>query len=234
MQSTKFAELAVNGMIKGITRVICRVDDSQWSKVPLRGPLILATNHVNFLEVPIVYTHLQPRPITGFAKAETWDNRLMGMLFNLWNAIPIQRGEADLNALRQGLLALESGKMLAVAPEGTRSGDGKLGQGHPGIVLMALKSGSPILPLVCYGGERFWDNFKLLKRTDFHLTVGRPFYLVPPGGPFTRDLRQMMVDEIMYQLAALLPTDYRGFYDNLALASERYLSFPKGSRSNLS
>jgi 1-acyl-sn-glycerol-3-phosphate acyltransferase len=171
MSIPKLPERVVNTALKGITRIICRIDDEQLTKVPHQGPLILATNHVNFLEVPIVYTHLQPRTITGFAKAETWDNRPMGFLFDLWEAIPIERGEADLGALRRGLKALEQGQILAVAPEGTRSGDGKLRRGHPGIVLMALKSGAPILPVVVHGGEIFWSNIKQLKRTEVNLVV---------------------------------------------------------------
>jgi 1-acyl-sn-glycerol-3-phosphate acyltransferase len=98
-----------------------------------------------------VYTHLQPRPITGFAKIETWDNPAMGRLFDLWQAIPLQRGRADIEALRRGLEALAEGKILAVAPEGTRSGHGQLQPAHAGVVMLALHSGAPLLPLAFYG-----------------------------------------------------------------------------------
>ncbi len=226
-------ERLVNSTIKGITRIICRIDDAPLSLVPREGPLLLVTNHINFLEVPILYTHLQPRPVTGFAKAETWDNRIMALLFDLWKAIPIQRGEPDLRALREGLKVLSEGCILAVAPEGTRSGDGKLMQGHPGIVTLALRSGAPILPVVCYGGEAFWGNIRHLKRTDFNLVVGRHFFLMPESGPLTREIRRGMVDEIMFQLAALLPDRYRGVYENLSRATERFLQFPHGSKSNV-
>jgi 1-acyl-sn-glycerol-3-phosphate acyltransferase len=234
MSPQELHERAVNTVLKGITRILCRIHNEQLTKVPLQGPLILATNHVNFLEVPIVYTHLQPRSITGFAKAETWDNRLMAYLFNLWEAIPIERGEADLGALRRGIKALEQGLILAVAPEGTRSGDGKLRQGHPGIVLIALRSGAPILPVVVHGGEVFWSNIKRLQRTDFYIAVGTPFFLKAPTATVSRDIRQMMVDEIMFQLAALLPAPYRGAYAQLERASEKYLQFVDSSNNNFS
>jgi 1-acyl-sn-glycerol-3-phosphate acyltransferase len=233
MFPVNLTERIVNTTIKGITRLICRVDDTALSLVPLQGPLLLVTNHINFLEVPIIYTHLQPRAVTGFAKAETWDNRIMALLFNLWEAIPIKRGEPDLKALRRGLEVLAEGQILAVAPEGTRSGDGQLRQGHPGIVMLALKSQAPILPVVCYGGEVFWDNFRRLRRTDFNLIVGHPFYLEAHQAPITRALRMTMVDEIMFQLAALLPLSYQGVYAKLELATERFLTFPPGSHSNL-
>jgi 1-acyl-sn-glycerol-3-phosphate acyltransferase len=233
MLPVNLTERVVNTTIKRITRLICRVDDTALSLVPPQGPLLLVTNHINFLEVPIIYTHLQPRLVKGFAKAETWDNHIMALLFDLWEAIPIKRGEPDLKALRRGLEVLAEGQILAVAPEGTRSGDGQLRQGHPGIVLLALKSQAPVLPVVCYGGEVFWDNFRRLKRTDFNLVVGHPFYLEAHETPLTRALRMTMVDEIMFQLAALLPPNYRGVYASLNQATERFLTFPPGSRSNL-
>lgn len=219
------AFVAVNAAIKGITRLLCRIDDSALERVPRRGPLILAANHINFLEVPLVYTHLQPRPITGFAKAETWDNPLMAYLFNLWDGIPLRRGESDVRAYHQALQALKAGKIVAVAPEGTRSGSGRLRRGHPGIVTLALRSRAPILPMVYYGGESFYDNLRHLRRTDFHIVVGHPFVVQTGDAPVTRAVRRQITDEIMYQLAALLPPRYRGEYADLESATQRYLRF---------
>ena len=219
--------------IKALTRLLCRVDNAQLARVPDQGPLIIVANHVNFLEVPLLYTHLQPRPVTGFAKAETWDNAALGALFDLGGAIPLRRGEADIAALRQALKALEVGQILAVAPEGTRSGHGRLQPGHPGVVFLALRSGAPLLPVAYYGGELFWRNLPRLRRTDFHIVVGQPFYLDADGVKVTRQVRQQMVDEIMYQVAALLPPAYRGVYSNLSAATEAYLRFSPGAESNL-
>jgi len=98
-------------------------------------------------------------------------------LFSLYGAIPLRRGEADVVALRKSLDALDAGNILALAPEGTRSGDGRLQRGHPGVVTIALHSGAPVLPMACYGYEIFKHNFKRLRRTDFRIVVGNPFYL---------------------------------------------------------
>jgi len=223
----------VTSTIKGLIRLLCRVDDAQLVRVPDRGPLIIVANHVNFLEVPLLYTHLQPRPMAGFAKAETWDHPALRVLADLWGAIPLRRGEADMAALRQALEALEAGHILGMAPEGTRSGHGRLQRGRPGVVLLALRSGAPLLPVVYYGGELFWRNLSRLRRTDFHIVVGQPFYLDAGGVRVTREVRQQMSDEIMYQMAALLPQAYRGVYSDLAAATETYLRFPPGAESNL-
>jgi len=215
----------VNTTLKRVTRMLCRVDDGQLARIPAAGPLILVSNHINFIEVPLVYTHLLPRPVTGFAKAETWDNPAMAYLFNLWKAIPLRRGEADLAGLRLGLRALEAGQILAVAPEGTRSGDGRLKRGYPGIVMLALLSGAPVLPLAYYGSERFRSNLSRLRRTDFHMVVGEQFTLLPQTARVSAQIRQKIADEIMYQLAALLPPAYRGEYADLSQASRDYLVF---------
>jgi 1-acyl-sn-glycerol-3-phosphate acyltransferase len=220
-----FVGRVVNFTFKRIVRVLCRVDDSQWHKIPQVGPLLLVINHINFIEVPLMYTHLLPRPLTGFVKAENWDKTFTRWLFELWGGIPLHRGEADIAAVRAGLAALAQGKILAVAPEGTRTGDGRLRPGHPGIVTMALKSNVPILPVAYHGNQHFWRNVRRLRRTDFHLSVGRPFYLDPGNERVTRQVRQQMVDEIMYQLAQLLPPEYRGHYADLSAATHTYLRF---------
>lgn len=219
------AYTVVTTSIKSITRILCNVDDSQLINVPKHGPLIIASNHINFMEVPLMYTHLQPRNVTGFAKAETWDNPAMGFLFDLWGAIPIQRGEADTKAFRLALEALQQGKILAVAPEGTRSKNGRLQRGLPGITMLAYHSRAPILPLVYFGGERLRDNLNQLKRTDFHIRVGKLFTLSFPSEKMDREMRKAMVDEIMYQIAMLLPKEYRGYYSDITKLSTNYINY---------
>lgn len=215
----------VDAALRRTVRLLCRVDDSTWHLVPETGPLILAANHVNFVEVPAMVTHLAPRPITGFVKAENWDHWFLRRLFTLWEGIPLHRGEADVTAIRAALAALDAGKILAVAPEGTRTGDGRLRQAHPGIVVLALKANVPILPVAYYGHEAFWPMLRRLRRVDFHLRVGRPFWLDAGSARVTKPVRQQMADEIMYQIARLLPPAYRGYYADLPAATTQYLRF---------
>jgi len=209
------------------TRIICRIDMASLAQVPARGPLILVTNHIGSLEVPLLFAHLQPRPVTGFAKIETWDDPFMGWLFDLWGAIPIRRGEADVDALRKGFTALEQGCILAVAPEGTRSRHGRLLRARPGVAMIALRSGVMLLPLAHWGGENFSGNLKRLKRTDFHVKVGQPFRLQVEE-KVTRQVRQQAADEIMFQIAALMPEAYRGEYVMMDKSTAKYLRFAVG------
>lgn len=214
------------GIVQFGTSILCRIDRAPLKQVPRRGPLILVTNHIGSLEVPLMFAHLQPRPLTGFAKIETWDNKFMGWLFDLWQAIPIRRGEADLEAMRRGLEVLERGGILALSPEGTRSRHGRLLRARPGVALVALRSGAPILPMAHWGAEDFSSNIKRGRRTDFHIRVGKPFRLKAGDRQKTsREARQEMVDEIMGQIAALLPEEYHGEYAGRVPGAPRYLEF---------
>lgn len=215
----------VDGIITSLVSLLVDVDDDQLRKIPQAGPLILATNHVNFLEVPVLRSRLRSRRVTGLAKAEAWENPILRWLFDQWDAIPVRRGETDIAALRQTLGVLRDGGILGIAPEGTRSGHGRLQRAHSGIATIALKSAAPVLPLVFYGGEAFRRNIARMRRTPFHFVVGEPFRVIPGDARITREVRQQIADEIMYQLSALLPLAYRGYYANLKAATERHLRF---------
>ena len=213
----------VNTFVKVGTGILCRIDAPDLHKVPKQGPLLVYSNHTGQIEVPLVYSHLQPRPVTGLAKVETWDGWFLRFIFNLWEAIPVRRGEADMVAVRKSLEVLEQGKILAIAPEGTRNKTGVLIKAHPGVITLALRSGAPLLPVAHWGGENFLSNLKHMKRTDFHIRVGESFKLDPGSERVTREVRQQMVDEMMYRLAAMLPEYYRGAYADLENATEKYL-----------
>ncbi len=221
----KLTERVVNTTIKGLTSLICRVDADQLSMVPSRGPLIIVSNHINFLDVPVIYTRLQPSPLTGFAKIETWDSPFLGPLFSLWGIIPVRRGKADMSAIRQGLAVLKRGEILAILPEGTRSGHGRLAKGQAGMVTMALLTGTPLLPVAHFGAEAYRQNLSRLRRTDFQIRVGKPFFLDAGAAKVNQNVREQMAAEIMYQLAALLPPAYRGQYMDLNQATQHFLHF---------
>lgn len=215
----------VNTPMKAILRTIMNIDDREVKKIPLTGPLILATNHINSLDAPVGFTHLHPRQLTAFVKIETWNNPALKVLFDVWKGIPIRRGEVDFDAFNQAQKALLEKKIMIIAPEGTRSFDGKLTKGYPGIVLLAIRSGVPILPVVFFGNENFSANIKSLKRTKMTIRVGEPFTINFRNQSLSRDFRQEVTDEVMYQLAALLPPEYRGVYEDLSKATTKDLSF---------
>jgi 1-acyl-sn-glycerol-3-phosphate acyltransferase len=128
-----------------------------------------------------------------------------------------------MHALKEALRALEKGVIFGVAPEGTRNYTGVLKRALPGTVIIALHSGAPIIPIAHWGGEVYLKNLKRFKRTDFHIRVGEPFKLNVEGVKVTGEVRQQIVDEMMYRLAKLLPKEYRGEYSDMSKATENFL-----------
>lgn len=181
----------------------------------MHGPLIVISNHTGQLEVAVFFALLQPRPITGWAKMEAWNNAFLSWLFSLWGVIPIRRGEGDTSALRKALQALEDRYIFGLAPEGTRNKTGKLNRAQPGVVMLATHSGVPILPVAHWGGENFLKNLTRFKRTDFHIRVGSPFRLKLDGIKVTREVRQQIADEMMMRIAELMPPEYHGVYEKV-------------------
>ena len=213
----------INFLIRVYTRITCRIDAPDLHKFPMHGPLIAIANHTGQIEVPLIFAHLQPRKLSGWAKAESWDNKFLNWVFGVWGIIPVRRGEADMHALKEALRALQKGLIFGIAPEGTRNYNGILRRALPGTVIIALHSGAPIIPIAHWGGEVYLKNLKRFKRTDFHIRIGEPFRIDVEGVKVTGEMRQQIVDEMMYELAKLLPEEYRGEYSDMSRATSQYL-----------
>ena len=96
-------------------------------------------------------------------------------------------------------------------------------RGFPGVLLLALKSGAPILPIAYYGSEVIWKNIRRIRRTNINIKVGQPFTLVQKSGLNSKETRQKATDEIMFRISKLLPEQYRGYYSNLSEATTEYI-----------
>jgi 1-acyl-sn-glycerol-3-phosphate acyltransferase len=220
-------------VVKLLSRIALEVRVSGLEFIPPTGPAIVAMNHVNSIEGPVLYVTC-PREIIGLGKVELWANPLTRALALSLRAIPVRRGEMDLNAVRLSVKALKDGQVLGVAPEGTRSDHGRLQPARPGIVLLALRvPETPIVPVASYGQEKYRKNLRRLRRTEVSVAFGPPFWLESGVERVTRQVRQQMTDEIMMQIAALLPPENRGVYSDLGSATERYLRFRPGTESSL-
>ncbi|MDX1378605.1 MAG: lysophospholipid acyltransferase family protein [Anaerolineales bacterium] len=204
------------------TNILCRIDAPNIQDFPQKGPLIVISNHTGQLEVAVFFGQLASRPLSGWAKMEAWNNAFLNWLFDLWGLIPVRRGEADTSALRKAIKALNEGYIFGIAPEGTRNKTGQLKRALPGAVLLASRSNAPILPLVHWGGEDFLRNLAHLKRTDFHIRVGKPFKLDLDGVKLTREIRQQIADEMMLRIAELMPPEYHGAYEKVTLDGKKY------------
>ncbi len=208
----KLVRYTVFWIVRILITALCRIDAGELKKLPKEGPFLLVINHINFLEVPLLYILLMPRKMTALVKVENWNNPFFAFLGNLWQGIPIKRGFVDRRAVLAAKEALAEGKILIIAPEGTRSGNGRLNPGFPGIALLAVETRLPVYPLAHFGGESFWKNLSSLKRTRITVKVGAPFTIDAEKAGLNRKERRMVTDEIMRRIAELLPERLRGYY----------------------
>lgn len=182
--------------------------------IPRTGPLVLVSNHLNDADPPMIGFYF-PRPVVTLAKAEMFNYPGLKQFLQLYGAIPVRRGEADLSALRKANEALEQGFTVCVFPEGTRSGEkAQLREAWPGAGLIALRSGAPVIPLAITGSQRLSLPKMFLRpfpRQHVTMTFGEPFTLVKPAR-LNAEAAKAATHQIMERIAALLPPEYRGYY----------------------
>ena len=209
-------------MIKTLLRTIIRILLRPVAKVEIinkenlreTGSYIFATNHLGILDALLPFYTLD-RWDFFIPVAEKWGEyaflRWAGKYLNL---IFIDRYNPDIRALRTILRRMDKGEVLIIAPEGTRSKTEKMAEGKPGVAYLASKSQFPVIPVAITGTEDrvFFSNLKRLKRTPVRGTIGKPFTLPPLPRKNKDETLQEYTDEIMCQIAAMLPEKYRGFY----------------------
>jgi 1-acyl-sn-glycerol-3-phosphate acyltransferase len=131
-----------------------------------------------------------------------------------FDAIWLNRFEADFHALREVVKRLQNGGILAMAPEGTRSQTGALLEGRPGAAFLAAKAQVPVLPMAIIGTEDALVKARLKRwrRLQIKIVVGETFMLPPIDRKNKEAYFEAQTDEIMCRIAALLPPPYRGVY----------------------
>jgi 1-acyl-sn-glycerol-3-phosphate acyltransferase len=214
------------GLMRKIMPLILKLDTSGVKPLPPTGPVVMIGNHTNFVDPVLAYI-VQDRYIKGMTAAETYRRPVFNLFAWAVEAIPVDRGTPDREAIRASIQALHNEWVLYIAPEGTRNHDGTLQEGKAGVILILRHAGTniPIYPIGFIGLENFWPNFKRLRRTPVRVVMGTPFYLDPPAGAGRREVREQMMTEMMAQIAALLPPEHRGPYADQAGEPPRYLRF---------
>ncbi|MDF2093829.1 lysophospholipid acyltransferase family protein [Knoellia sp. 3-2P3] len=128
--------------------------------VPPTGPLIVASNHLSFID-SIVIALASGRQVHFLGKAEYFQGTgLRGAMVRWFHStagtIPVDRADARAAArsLELGEQVLRRGDAFGVYPEGTRSPDGRLHRGRTGVARMALSSGATLVPCAVIGTDR--------------------------------------------------------------------------------
>ena len=208
------------GLLRAITLLLmpllARVRMVDIENIPAEGPVMLASNHVAWADIPLISLRV-PRITHYMAKIELFQIPILRTIVRLLGAFPVHRGEGDRESLRTAERLLGENEIVAIFPEGHRSG-GHLIQGLPGVALIALRANVPIVPVAISGTEHMFKGFRYGPFAP-RVTVryGKPFRLAQAGRRRSREDMERGVDEIMRQIATLLPSEYRGVYADGAL-----------------
>lgn len=190
------------------------------SNVPRTGRVILASNHLSFIDsvaIPVV----APRRVQFLAKSSYFDGKgfrgwVSRIFFTSIGAVGVERGAgaAAQEALDAGQRILETESAFAIYPEGTRSLDGRLYKGRTGVAWLALSTGSPVVPVGLIGTDELMpvgSTVPRLKRAT--VIFGEPIDVSHHGPATSGKARRQATDEIMAAIHALTGQELAGSYN---------------------
>lgn len=160
-------------------KIFGRMKSHNSENVPRKGGVILAPNHVSFIDPPAVGSGINFRSVHFMAKIELFKIPVLGFLIRAVGAFPVKQHTADRAAIRQALDYLKKGELVCIFPEGTRSPDGKLTEAQPGLGMVALKARVPVVPAALIGTDKMLPRHSIF----FHFAKVRIVY----GKPLTFD-----------------------------------------------
>lgn len=180
----------------------------------LEGRAIVASNHLGVLDAGYAFLLVNRTDLIMVVAEKYRKHAIFSWLVKQLNLLWLERFEADFGTLKETLRRLERGGILFIAPEGTRSKTEALQEAKPGVAYLAAKSGAPLIPVGVTGTEDrvVGQLFKKFKRPNVKIIVGKPFTLPPLPKEGRQEFLQAQTEEIMAQIAALLPEQYRGVY----------------------
>jgi 1-acyl-sn-glycerol-3-phosphate acyltransferase len=181
--------------------------------VPAKGPVILAPNHVTFLDSMFIPLVLRRR-VTFVAKAEYFDSWKTSWFFRAAGQIPMRRegGSASERALAAARGVLTDGKVLGIYPEGTRSPDGRLYRGHTGVARLAFGCGAPVIPVALVGTSQVQrpgsNTPRPFKRVTIRFGAPLDFSRFDVDGAVDPLTLRAATDELMFEIRNLSGQEY--------------------------
>lgn len=160
------------------------------------GGALLCPNHTKLTDPLFVVfaLGLKTRPQV-MAKAEFMRLPVIGWILSKAGVFAVDRGKADVTAVKRALKCLKEGDKLLMFPEGTRSKDGNMGEARTGAAMFALRTGVPIVPMYI-PAEKKW-----FRRTP--VVFGEPFYPTAEGKKGTAEDYERIAEELMERISAL-------------------------------
>jgi len=200
--------------------------------IPASGGAILASNHLSIVD-SIFLPLMVDRPVTFAAKSEYFTgtrpiDRLTGAYMRATNQLSVDRDQAraGLDMLDAALGLLRQGELFGIYPEGTRSPDGRLYRGRPGVGWLALNSGLPVIPVAMSGTDHVLPPGRKVPRVGkIKIRVGEPLtFEAARALPSASRQRRAITDEVMNAIQALSGQEYVAMYASVRkdeLAAER-------------
>jgi 1-acyl-sn-glycerol-3-phosphate acyltransferase len=166
------------------------------NSVPPEGPLIVASNHSQYAD-PVLVCVAVPRRLQWMAKKQLFVFPFR-KFFEFIGSFPVDREGGGRAAIRAALTFLAEGWALGIFPEGTHRGADTSREAKSGVVVLALRSGAPVLPVHV---GRLPGPLSRLRGQKLHICVGEPIQLDAAlrGGPAYR----AAADEVMHTIYAL-------------------------------
>ena len=203
-----------------LARIVYRPHIEGRENVPKRGAVILASNHLSFIDsmaIPVA----APRPVHFLAKSSYFEGtgfsgRVSRAFFTAIGAVGVKRGagQAAQEALEQSRRIIDTGAAFALYPEGTRSLDGRLYKGRTGIGWLALTTGAVVVPVGLIGTDEMQPvgaRFPRLRRVT--VSFGKPIDVSHYGPAESGRARRQATDEIMAAIHALTGQELAGVYN---------------------
>ncbi len=205
---------AIRWLLRRVLDVIARVEVHGYENLPTSGAYIIATNHLGLLDATMLFYATDRWDVFIPTAEKGEENAFLRWLGKYLKFVFIDRFNPDIKAMRKIIRLMEQGNILVIAPEGTRSRVGSMGEGKPGVSYLAVKLNRPIVPVGLAGtpDEVVIDNLKHLRRTPITVTAGPAFSLPPLPAKDRDEALKQDTDEIMCRIAALIPPQYRGVY----------------------
>jgi len=202
----------LRSIVRFLFRTLTRLEYYNLDYLPTSGPAILATNHLSHVDTPLMFVNPRRHDATALITDKYMNYPIVRFFTNTAGGIWIDRDRADFAAFSAAREVLNQGMALGVAPEGTRSKNHQLQQGKPGIVLIALRSGAPIIPMGISGSEASMVRIFTFQRPHMTVRLGKPFTIPPLDHEHREEQLKYWTDEVMLRIAALIPEKYHGYY----------------------
>ena len=140
-----------------LLKIFWRMEIIGIENLPESGGLIIASNHVSYLDPAVLVASLN-RKIYFITKKEVFKNTFISFILKNMNAFSVDRENVDILAFKKAINILREEKVLGIFPEGTRSSNGELQELKLGAIKIAMKTGIPILPVGITGTHKIYPR----------------------------------------------------------------------------